>query len=574
MFWASRKRLVIFLIALIMLVMEKPVKTWGAVNSDAGTHVFVNQAGYLPEALKRVVADKPAKRFMVIEAATGKAVFTGKLIPVKDPTSQKKIWTGDFTEFSKPGSYQIQIQNVGFSYPFSIEPTIYSHLLNLAARSFYLQRCGIDLNDRETGLAHPKCHQNDGVIARKDPYYDAGQQINCTGGWHDAGDYGKYTPTTAVAAAYLMVAYELWPEKFNDGQLRIPESGNGIPDILDEARVGLEWLLSMQRPDGAVYHKLAGSRWPGFISPDDEYQTRYIYGISTAGTGKFAAVMAIAARVWETIDPKFAARAYQAALKAWRFLQEHDEFIWDHDSFDDDGSGAYGQTTDLPDRLWAALELSTLNRTEQPIADLVKQVESHPITTISWVDAFALGCFNYARSANCLPQIKAIVVKKLIDSAEKNLAAAKASGYRYTLDYSEFAWASNKEGLSRGIAMLLAAEFDPKPEYRENALAQLDFVLGLNPLSKCFVAGIGSDPPLNMHHRLVIASGKIIPGLLAGGPNNKSESEVEPFGKGPYSYVDGSRSYSSNETAIDYNAALFFAAAAFATAVNQTSNQQ
>lgn len=556
--------IVTLLIFIIITGWMNQESSLSATNPSPGKNVFVNQVGYLPTELKRVITHQSARRFTVVEENNDKVVYTAKLMSIKDTTSKKRIWVGDFTQLSKAGKYRIKVPGVGDSYPFVIGSDIYTQVFNLAMRSYYLQRCGIALNDKETGLAHPKCHKNDGVIARKDNFYDAGQQLDCGGGWHDAGDYGKYTSTTTITAAYLLVAYELWPEKFTDCQFRIAEIGNGIPDILDEARIGLEWLLTMQRPDGAVYHKLAGSRWPSFVSPDDEYQTRYIYGISTADTGKFAATMAIAARVWRNQDSEFADRAYQAALKAWKFLANND-LIWDHLDLDDDGSGSYGKTDDLADRIWALLELSTLKEANQSIKEWIAQLDSYQLTNISWEDPAALGFFDYTRSQNALPEIKALTMSKLTDLADKNLKSAIGSGYRYTLNFSEFGWASNKEGLSRGITMLLANQLRPKTEYRENALAQLDFVLGLNPISKCFVTGIGSDPPSNLHHRLAIATGKIIPGLLAGGPNNKSESGAEPMGKGPYSYVDGSQSYSSNEPAIDYNAALVFAAAAFTT---------
>ena len=565
-FMDLKKLTVIFRLALISLIVFTVsywLQSYGASHTKPGENVFINQAGYLPGELKRVVSDRPARGFIVVDVKSGKHVFAGKLSPIKDLTTKKRIWVGDFTGLSQPGNYRIEIAGVGLSHPFRIDSNIYNQVLELAARSFYLQRCGIALNDRETGLAHPLCHRNDGVIARKDNYYESGQHLFCMGGWHDAGDYGKYTTTTTVTVAHMLVAYELWPEKFSDGQLRVAESGNGIPDILDEARIGLEWLLTMQRPDGAVYHKLAGARWPSFVSPDDEFQTRFIYGISTADTGKFAATMAIAARVWQNTDSQFANRAYQAALKAWHFLTNN-EYLWDHLDRDDDGSGAYGKGDDLAERIWAGLELSTIKELELPTKEWSNQLESFQLTDISWENPAALGFLNYTRSPKGLPEIRAILEKKITDLAEKNLKSALANGYRYTLNFSDFGWASNKQGIARGITMLLADQLRSKPEYRENALAQLGFVLGLNPLSKCFVTGLGSNPPSNIHHRLAIATGKIIPGLLVGGPNNKGESGVEPLEKGPYSYADGSQSYSSNEPAIDYNAALLFAAAAFA----------
>lgn len=112
--------------------------------------------------------------------------------------------------------------------------------------------------------------------------------------------------------------------------------------------------------------------------------------------------------------------------------------------------------------------------------------------------------------------------------------------------------------------MILAHQLRPNPEYLEAALAQLDFVLGLNPLSKCFVAQLGTNTVRNPHHRLVASRRKPLPGLVVGGPNNNSESLVEPPNQGPFSYADAQNSYSSNETAIDYNAAFILAVSAFA----------
>jgi endoglucanase len=325
----------------------------------------------------------------------------------------------------------------------------------------------------------------------------------------------------------------------------------------------------MQRPDGAVYHKLSGRYWPDIgATPDFDRQPRFIYGISTADTGKFAATMAIVARVFAQMDPDLAERAAQAAKKAWDFLAEN-EFVWDHSGFDDQGSGAYGTTDDWWDRVWAALELAVLFGDDSYVsavinADNIFKRPYQPVT-ISWSDAALLGLFHYARAEGGRPELRAELTKMITELADKYLTAVKNSGYRYTLMFDEFAWASNKEALSRGIAMLMAAELTTNPQYRTAALAQLDFVLGFNPLSKCFVAGLGTKSVQSPHHRVVVSSSKSVPGLLVGGPNNQAESGVEPRDQGPFSYRDATPSYSSNETAIDYNAALVFVASAFAT---------
>jgi endoglucanase len=531
-------------------------------GNSSGTQVFVNQVGYLPDMPKWVVSVQEAKEFTVIDEKTSNAVFTGTFQKIEDSTSISDIWQGEFTNFKNPGDYHIVVPGVGQSYSFKINPKIYNDVFSMGMHFYYLQRCGIEINDPLSGIKHPACHLEDALIARKDQFYKKGERIPSFGGWHDAGDYGKYVPTTTITIAQMLVAYELWPDKFADKQLQFPGSENTIPDLLDEAQYGLDWLFTMQRPDGAVYHKLAGARFPGFNSPDFDGQKRYIYGITTADTGKFAATMAIAARVLKDCNPMLADKAKSAAFKAWQFLEKH-PFIYDHDDFDDEGSGAYGMNDDQVDRLWAALELSTIIEKDQPIRQFIKQLQDYRPNNINWTDAALLGLFDYTRSSKALPELKKITSAKIITFADDWVEACQNSGYRYALNFTAFRWGSNREGLSRGISMMLAEQLTSKSVYREFALAQLDFVLGLNPLSKCFVSGMGTNTVNSLHHRLAVDSHKMILGAIPGGPNNNAESGIEIPNLGPLSYSESSASYSSNEPAIDYNAPLVFLAAAF-----------
>ncbi|HBE77869.1 MAG TPA: glycosyl hydrolase family 5 [Firmicutes bacterium] len=551
--------LIILIFWLILFIWIYPVS---AADSAVGKEVIINQNGYLPEMPKWVVATRKADKFTLVNEQTLGKVYFGKLSPVFDPTSKRQIWRGEFTGLHTPGTYRIEVPGVGCSYPFSIATGIYNKVFELGTRFFYLQRCGINLNDQESGLCHPACHCKDGYIARQDLFNQQDDLFSSVGGWHDAGDYGKYVTTTTITVAHMLLAFELWPRKFSDGQLRIPESGNGIPDILDEARYGLEWLFTMQRSDGAVYHKIGGQFWAGFESPDQDIQKRFVYGISTADTAKFTATMAIAARALDKCDPQLAERASKAAFKAWSFLESH-QFLWDHHKSDDQGSGAYSISNDSEDRLWAALELSTLKLQNKFLEKFISQFKDYQPQAIGWSSSGVIGLFDYARSAYAEPEWRKIAVHKVVSLAGQYLTVARASGYHYTLNFQEFLWASNKEGLSRGAVLLMADLLQPDPQYRQNALAQLDFILGFNPLSKCFVSGLGTNTVTDLHHRFAAAAGKSIPGALAGGPNNLAESGIEQPGQGPFSYVDFQLSYSSNEPAIDYNAALIFISAAF-----------
>jgi endoglucanase len=552
--------LVIFLVFAVTIAdLNQPAYS---ANSSSGKEIFINQVGYLPGMPKWLVVARKASKFSIINDQTAKIVTQGRLVQVSDPTSKQQIWRGEFTSLQTPGTYRIVIPEVGRSYPFVIRTDLYNGVFELGARFYYLQRCGSALQDPESGLNHLACHCKDGLIARQDEFHQAGDPLPGSGGWHDAGDYGKYVTTTTITVAQMLQAWELWPQKFSDGQLQIPESGNGTPDLLDEARYGLEWLFTMQRPDGAVYHKIAGQFWAGFESPDQDTQQRFVYGISTADTAKYAATMAIAARVLRGQDPRLAERANKAAFKAWSFLNSH-SYQWDHNKSDDQGSGAYAMNNDQADRLWAALELSTLKAQDQPVEKMILQLQEYQPEAVSWYNPVVLGLFDYARCSYARPEWQKMAASKVVSLAEQYLTSAQASGYHYTLSFQEFVWASNKEALSRGAVMLMADMLQPNIQYRQYALAQLDFILGFNPLSKCFVSGLGTNMVTDPHHRFAAAVGKLIPGLMAGGPNNQAESGAESSGHGPLSYVDSQFSFSSNEPAIDYNAALIFVSAAF-----------
>ncbi len=556
-----------FIVSLLFIFINSTIIA-ASVSTDTnqGKAVFINQVGYLPDQQKWIVASKGGDEFTIVNEDTKEVVFRGKLESFDDQTSDRDVLRGEFTPVKKPGKYHAEVKGAGSSYVFSIGNDVYDNLLKDSLRFYFIQRCGIALQDQETGIRHPVCHSEDAYIAREDGFHKKMDKVNSTGGWHDAGDYGKYSTTTAVTVAQLLTVFELWPEKFSDGQLNIPESGNKIPDILDEAKYGLDWLLTMQRPDGAVYHKIAGRYFPGLSTPDFDMQKRYIYGISSSDTAKFAAVSAIASRVFEKIDPDFSARTKKASLKAWDFLSSNSNFIWDHDDFDDEGSGSYFVVSDFRDRVWAALEISAISGDPKIKGWIETNLNDYYPNAITWRDASLLGFLHYWKSADADKKFKDMIAGRIASMADNYMKSSESSGYRYSLSFDNFSWGSNEDGLSSGISMILANYIKPTAGYLAAAQAQLDFILGQNPLSKCFVSGFGSNPLKSPHNRLTASTGITFPGILAGGPNNKSESGIEPAGKGPFSYTDSQGAFSCNEPAIDYNAALVFVVAAFATA--------
>ncbi|MFQ5627228.1 MAG: glycoside hydrolase family 9 protein [bacterium] len=379
------------------------------VNVDRSPQIVVNQLGYLDKwpkiaLLLNAKENSLTSRFELVDLASNEPVTL--LQPKEaclDSASGDVIHSLDFSSVSKHGFYLLR--GAGLQAPLvRIGRDAYFAALKKLLRSYYLQRCGIAVEDSATGIAHPPCHVKDGIIAHNDALHKAGDKIKATGGWHDAGDYGKYIATTAVTVGRLLSLFEQYPHRFTDGQLDIPESGNGMPDLLDEMRFGLDWMLTMQRKDGAVYRKLSGKAWPPLIPPDEDTQPRYVYGIFTPEIAKFAASFAIAARVYLPFDSTYANICLKTAQKAWDYLEKNQDFYIDFHEGDNSGSGPYTYSeidteavllTDVDDRFWAASELFLAVHQQKYHDFMLRHIAGMEFGLFEWKKPASLGMMNY-----------------------------------------------------------------------------------------------------------------------------------------------------------------------------------
>ncbi len=528
-----------------------------------------NQVGYLPGWPKVALLQSGALTMTsaeLRETEGGRVVWRGRARPLARRGSAGAGWaTVDWSAVRTAGSYVLSVDGV-VSPPFQVGATVYDLPLRSLLRSYFLQRCGVALDDAETGLKHGPCHTDDGVTVRADIDGPAGRRQAAAGGWHDAGDYGKYVATGTVAVAELLSAYAACPALFPDGQLGIPESGNGRSDLLDEVTVELLWLLRMQRADGAAYSKLSGARWPDLVPPDADLQPRYLYGVSSAETAKLAAAFAFAARVFAPFDRPAAERYLEAAKKAWSYLEDHPGQFLDWRAEDDSGSGKYRASdidreatlrTDEADRFWAAAEL--LLTTGEP--RFARYVDRHaaalPYTLFEWKNPAPLAMVHLLTAkATGRPgrATRALLRKKLLARAAAILTVARRDPFGLAND--RFIWGSNKMAAEDGITLWWAWRATGRAELRARALDQLHYLLGRNALGKSFVTGVGADPVRQVSHIFARAVKLDVPGLLVGGPNELEQSGIAPRGQGSLSYADDARSYATNESAIDYNSAL------------------
>lgn len=546
--------------------LNSPLRVMAALSPK----ILLNQVGYSPTWQKQAFllngGELDNAEVAIIDRTTGQSVL--KLQPqgsVPAGSAGDRLQIIDFSTITKPGKYFLQAGALQ-SAPFTVNQAPYQDALAQLLRSYYLQRCGVEINDPVTGIHHAPCHLKDGAIAHSDSTHSTGQSIAAAGGWHDAGDYGKYTSTAAITIGRLLSLYEQFPFQFKDAQLTIPESGNGISDLLDEMQVGLDWMLTQQRPDGAVYRKLSGRQWPNEKAPDEDQQPRYVYGITTPETAKFAAVMAMAGRVYQPLLPEQAKRYVNAATQAWQFLQSQPTMQVDWVDGDDSGSGKYlfsdidnedSLKTDEDDRLWAAAELSiTLHQPqyEQYFAAHLKKMD---YTLFEWKDPSSLGMVDYLlqkESVHPKPALKRLIRSKLLERADKVLQKIDQNPYR--LANARFIWGSNKMTVEEGITLTYAYQLTHNLHYLNAARDQIHFILGRNPFNRTFVSGIGSNSVKNVNHLFARVKNIYIPGLLVGGPNSGAQDGIAPKNLGVLSYMDNAKSYATNEYAIDYNASF------------------
>ena len=542
--------------------------------------VHVDQVGYLTNYKKiAVVTEIPAEisDFRITDVNTGKTVFTGKLsAPKFDAMSQENVREADFTNFKTPGKYQLWVRGVG-SYEFEIGDNVFEVATIQNLRSFTLSRCNNPLEDSVTGLVIEKGHPQDknAILYFSDELNKKGEKFDMSGGWYDAGDYGKYTTTAAIAAAELLMAYEAHPDHFTSGQLFFPKgvkTDSKMPDLLTEVKYELDWVQKMQRKDGSTFHKVAGLKWPSHaITPDTDTQDRYIFNTCSAATAMYGAALAIGARVYKNFDASYSEKLLNNAKRAWAYLEKTPKSIYRTDEGHDGGSGPYNDENDIQERIWLAAELfkTTGDKTFENYLKSQNIMTEKP-SFFTWDDTTALAQYTYATTSGADSSFQNKVKSAYLSAADEIVSKIKNDGYNCALAQDQYTWASTKNALTMGDMLLMANQISPKAEYVEGALDQIHYALGRNSLSKSFLTGIGANPPAHPHNRIHESTGAYVPGLLVGGPNfvsggDPDQTKYLESGEVPpaKAYLDVVPSWSTNEYAIDYNSAASFALAWF-----------
>ncbi|WP_372014615.1 glycoside hydrolase family 9 protein [Pseudoxanthomonas sp. 10H] len=547
----------------------------GTPGADGG-HARLNQLGFLPGSrMLAVIEGDRARAFEIVSDVDGAVVRRGQSAP-------PGTWAPAGREASiaelgplPPGRYRLQGAGMAPSDPFPVDAQAYAALLDASLKAFYFHRAGSPLDAAHAGMhvraaGHPDTDVEIHASAAS-PGRPAGTVVSAPGGWYDAGDYNKYVVNSGITMWSLLSAYEHFPQVFRGRDTGIPESGDAVPDLLDEAWWNLRWMLAMQDPgDGGVYHKLTNLRFDGAVMPDQATARRYMVGRSTAAALDFAAVMAMASRVYAGYEARFPgvpARMRAAAESAWRWAQAHPDAVYRQPP--DVHTGAYGDARLDDEFAWAAAELFLLTGD----AAYWRAFESHAAApdVPSWANVGALGWISLAAHGGRLP---GAAERERVSQAVEGLAGRLAgqwrqSPWRVAMQPEDFVWGSSAMALNQGLVLLQGYRLTRQRDYLDAAQSQLDYVLGRNPLGVSFVTGYGVRTPMHVHHRPSQADGvaEPVPGWLSGGPNPRQQDlgdckDVTYPSKAPaLSWIDHDCSYASNEVAINWNAPLVYVAA-------------
>jgi endoglucanase len=546
-----------------------------AGGAEAGSvQIKVDQVGYLPDVAKLAVVTGAGTTFEVKRASDNVVVFKGTLgAASQDEDTGDSVQIADFTKLREAGTYYLDVPGVGRSWTFAIKRDVFSHTYYLAMRAFYGQRCGtaVDLGPEFPGYTHAACH----LKGEFHPSSGKQGERDNVGGWHDAGDYGRYVVNSAISTGTLLWTWEIYGPKVKGIKLNIPESGNGTPDILNETRWNLEWMLKMQDEDGGAWHKQTSEKFPGFVMPEDDHSTSEVIGTgqapykSTCATADLAAVAAIAGRAYQPFDAKVAARNLEAARKAWLWTEKYPNVVFKNPP--GVNTGEYGDSNCSDERLWAAAELWRTTGDATYNEYFVKQYPDfrQALDTVApegWNDVAVMGLWTYAlsRQKGTDAAVVADIKKRTAAAGHAIVEQTRKNPYRVSLLAKDYVWGSNGVAANYGMELLVANVLAPDAAFVESAQDDLHYLLGRNTFSLSWVTQVGMNPYRHPHHRPSGAdkNDEPWPGLLSGGPNAGRQDDALkklPQGLPPAKdYVDEQASYASNEIAINWQAALVF----------------
>lgn len=527
--------------------------------------IKVNQVGYLNYGEKYAnvsgyyneLSSDVGTPFQVKRVSDDSIAYSGtlSLVAAYDALSGEKVFKADFSEFNENGEYYITVDGVSErSVPFNIGPDVYNSLLNDVQRFFYYQRANDDLLPQHAGqFARTGLHKIDASLPLQS---DPSITKDVFGGWWDAGDTGKYVTAAATAVSDLLWAYESFPQQFSDGQLNIPESGNGIPDLLDEIKFETDFFLKMQeQQSGGFYAYVIREPEPNRFIMDGTGSESIIPTSQTATT---VGALAHAYVVFKDVPglEDYANTLLASAVRGWDYLEVHPEFIAQPD-------GPYNDNEDLNDRFYAAAGLYRATG-ETKYSDFVvgnyEQFESKFDTTdfSHGIGSMELiGFYHYLSGPEPSEEVKSWFMPKYNEWRSIVIDTAINQAVWRNSTNEGFYWGANSNVASVAVSLDIGSRIIGEYDERmiQVASGNLNYLLGINPLQLSFITGHGENRVHITHHEIYMRDFiKEMPnGYMPGGPNNNGK-----FNFPAKAYNQATVDWESNEQALNYNSPLIY----------------
>ena len=543
-----------------------------AADVPLSPYIVLDQFGYRPESKKVAVLRDPEVGFdadgqftpgdtcAVIDANTEEQVWEGPVVAWADGAtndqSGDRAWWFDFTELSQPGRYYVLDRDNQVRSPlFSIGSDVYKEVLRHALRTFFYQRAGQAKEEpyADPGWTDGASHLGplqDSHCRRFDAPDDASTERDLSGGWYDAGDYNKYTTWTAGYVAQLLLAYQEHPNAFGD-QSGIPESENGIPDVIDEARWGLDFLRRLQDDDGGVLCivGLDGA------SPPSSATGQSLYGpVTTAATLATSAAFAIGSQVLATIgDSEWTSLANEllaSAEMAWSYALANPSLTFRNNDATAGSQGLGAGQQEVDDYGRSALQLRAAVRLFQATGseeyrDYVdaNYTEMH---LIAWSFAYPFepetqdALLAYANQPGATTTVASRIRQIYLSAlqSDDNLGAHRDLTDPYLAYLKDYVWGSNSTKAHQGLMFQAVADYGLDSALAAEATGYaeqyLHYLHGTNPLGLAYLSNMGSNgaerSASEFYHswftdgstkwdRVGTSTYGPPPGFLVGGPN-------------------------------------------------------
>ena len=540
---------------------------------------LVNQLGFTPESEKIVVIPGNDANTLEVRDMAGKVVLSLEAPMVYDwEYSGEEVQTYDISAIKKPGTYRL-FRDGYIGNPVVVGEDVYVDVTKAALKWFYFQRAGMALETRYAGKwARAMGHVDDSVIVygtdlptaktvakangKPEPKKADAKIIRSQRGWYDAGDYGKYIVNSGITVFTLLEMYEHFPAFVDTLHWNIPREFPKMPELLEEIRWNLDWMLSMQDKDGGVYHKLTSLKFGSSTMPELDGALRYAIEKSLTATLDFAAVMA-------------QARMLKASEVAYYWAKRHPKALYKQPSDVQTGDYTHGGEDGKDEFAFAATELYRATKK----AEYLKDLKPYKFRADGpwWGDVNMLAIYHAALdSADFGAKVGGEARKTLLHVAKELRNVGDTSAYRLPAFPSSWNWGSNSAMANNGIVLLHAYYVTGDKSFLDGAQQCLDYLLGKNPMEISYVTGFGFRSPRFPHHRVSESDfvDDPVPGMLVGGPHlGKQDINLDgtelwkcpnyaTADKPALAYIDNRCSYATNEVAINWNAPLAYLAGA------------